>query len=287
MAIPVVMQSKEIKASKDYLNYLAKSTGTQPVKVKGRGKGLLTKKGVEVVVETVRILKKRRSETVIEETGQSKEVAYTIDSEETEDDEEEHQLTRRRQTGVIVGIAVHTESDERTLDHSKKLKGVETMSETAQYLLEIKQAKVSDEPRVDDDDMDNQFDVEPYLKKRRHDDQDPPADADKDTKKRRKDSDATSSKKSKDKEASSKEGKAPSKSSKTDKAMDAEETVQDDAMDVEELIEDDFVDTQEPTQDDAAPKQDRSKWFKQDVVETLETPDPEWCKEPNADDAPE
>nr|GEW90796.1 MAK10-like protein [Tanacetum cinerariifolium] len=40
-----------------------------------------------------------------------------------------------------------------------------------------------------------------------------------------------------------------------------------------------------PTQDDAAPKQDRSKWFKHDV-ERPETPDHEWFKEPNADDAP-
>ncbi|GKD66343.1 hypothetical protein Tco_1308451 [Tanacetum coccineum] len=116
---------------------------------------------------------------------------------------------------------------------------------------------------------------------------DPPADVEKDSKKRkRKDPDASSLKKSKDKEALSKEGKAPSKSFKTNKAMDAEEIVQDDAMESKELIEDDFVDTQEPTQDDAAPKQDWSKWFKQDVVERPETPDLEWCKEPNADDAP-
>ncbi|GJV99074.1 hypothetical protein Tco_1554326 [Tanacetum coccineum] len=119
-------------------------------------------------------------------------------------------------------------------------------------------------------------------------DPDPPVDADKDSKKRkRKDYDASPSKKSKDKEASSKEGKALSKSSKTDKAGDAEGTVQDDTMDAEELIEYDFVDTQEPTQDDAAPKQDRSKWFKHDVVERHKTSVPEWHKEPNADNAPE
>ncbi|GJV05362.1 hypothetical protein Tco_1338931 [Tanacetum coccineum] len=79
MLIPTVMLSGEIKASEDYLNYLDKSTRTQPVKVKGKGKGLLTKKGVEVVVETVRIPKKRHSETVIEETGQLKEAADTVD----------------------------------------------------------------------------------------------------------------------------------------------------------------------------------------------------------------
>ncbi|GJU57567.1 retrovirus-related pol polyprotein from transposon TNT 1-94 [Tanacetum coccineum] len=144
MPILVVILSEEIKTSEDYLNYLAKSMGTQPVKVKGKGKGLLINKGVKFVIETVRIPKKRRSDTVIEETGQSKEVADTIDSEETEDDEEEPQLIRRRQTGVVIGRAVHTKSDEGTLYHSKKLKNVERMSETARYLLDMKQVgKVS------------------------------------------------------------------------------------------------------------------------------------------------
>ncbi|GJU71826.1 hypothetical protein Tco_1263231 [Tanacetum coccineum] len=87
MAIPMVMMSDEFKASADYLNYLAKSVGTQPAK--GQGKGMLTKKGVEVVVENieiVRVLKKKRTETVIEETGQSEEVANTVDLEETDED---------------------------------------------------------------------------------------------------------------------------------------------------------------------------------------------------------
>nr|GEX50327.1 hypothetical protein [Tanacetum cinerariifolium] len=117
---------------------------------------------------------------------------------------------------------------------------------------------------------------------------DPLVDANKDSKKRkRKDFDASPSNKSKDKKASSKKGKVVSKSSKTDKAVDAERTVQDDTIDVGELIKDDFVDTQELTQDDDALKQDRSKWFKQDVAEKPETPNPEWHKEPNTDDAPE
>ncbi|GKB34950.1 hypothetical protein Tco_0879892 [Tanacetum coccineum] len=74
MAIPMVMLSDEIKTSDDYLNYLAKSTGFQPVKTKGRDKGLLTKKRVEVVVKKVSIPKKRRSKIVIEETDQSDEM---------------------------------------------------------------------------------------------------------------------------------------------------------------------------------------------------------------------
>ncbi|GKD31945.1 hypothetical protein Tco_1242723 [Tanacetum coccineum] len=92
-------------------------------------------------METVRIPKKRRSDTFVEETGQSEEVADTVDSEETKDDEEDPQLTRRRQIGVVIGRAVHTESDEGTLDHSKKLKNVEIMFETARYLLDMKQAR--------------------------------------------------------------------------------------------------------------------------------------------------
>ncbi|GJQ97403.1 hypothetical protein Tco_0008542 [Tanacetum coccineum] len=54
--------------------------------VKGRGKGLLSKKGVEVTVERVSIPKKRSSKIVIEEIGQSEEVADAVDSEETEEE---------------------------------------------------------------------------------------------------------------------------------------------------------------------------------------------------------
>ncbi|GJU10384.1 retrovirus-related pol polyprotein from transposon TNT 1-94 [Tanacetum coccineum] len=106
MEIPLEMMSDEIKASADYLNYLAKSKGDQPAKV--RGKGVLTKKAVEVVVEKtkiVRVPKKKRTKIVIEETG------------------------------------VHKESDEGSLDHSKKRKGVETLYDVAQYLLDMKKTR--------------------------------------------------------------------------------------------------------------------------------------------------
>ncbi|GJV51621.1 hypothetical protein Tco_1447362 [Tanacetum coccineum] len=64
MAIPLEMMNDEIKASADYLDYLAKSKGETPVK----GRGLLTKKGVTVAVEkveTVQVPKKKRIETGI------------------------------------------------------------------------------------------------------------------------------------------------------------------------------------------------------------------------------
>ncbi|GJR57965.1 retrovirus-related pol polyprotein from transposon TNT 1-94 [Tanacetum coccineum] len=112
----------EIKASDDYMNYLAKSLGTKPIK--SQGKGLLNTKGVEVAAETIRVPNKRRSKTVIKETSQSEDVADTVDYEETEEDEETP-LIRRRQTGVVISSGVHQETNEEALDHSKKLKGIE------------------------------------------------------------------------------------------------------------------------------------------------------------------
>ncbi|GJU71014.1 hypothetical protein Tco_1262419 [Tanacetum coccineum] len=124
------------------------------------------------------------------------------------------------------------------------------------------------------------------IKSKRHDDQDPSTDADKETKKRkRKDSNASSSKKSKNKEESSKGTKAPFEPSSTQKAMDGDELIQNGVMDDIEMAQDDDIAVDAMPHDDS-PTQDKSKWFKQDVVVGPETPDPEWCKEPNADDAP-
>ncbi|GJZ03927.1 hypothetical protein Tco_0537202 [Tanacetum coccineum] len=137
--------------------------------------------------------------------------------------------------------------------------------------------------------MMNEGEIDPTktLRKRHHDDdQDTHADSDKEKKKRRRKG-TEPSKKDKDTTGSSKEGKALSKSSKSDKTMDAEETVQDVVVDDEELVHDDAMDAENLTHDDAAPNQDRFKWFKQDVVVRPKTPDPNWFKEPNANDAPE
>ncbi|GKE81071.1 hypothetical protein Tco_1551071, partial [Tanacetum coccineum] len=93
--------------------------------------------------------------------------------------------------------------------------------------------------------------------------------------------------KDKDQSGSSKAGKPPSKPSLTDKSVNTEETVHEVAMEADETIkvEDDVVNVEEQPQNDAALKQDNSIWFKQDA--RPETPDPEWHKVPNADDAPE
>ncbi|GJY02692.1 hypothetical protein Tco_0360844 [Tanacetum coccineum] len=98
-----MMLSDEIKASAEYSNYLAKYMGTQPVKGQ-----------------------------VIEEIAQSEEVADTVDSEETYDEEEGR--LNIRQIGIVIGRGVNKESDEETLDDSKKMKGIETLSTTAQFM---------------------------------------------------------------------------------------------------------------------------------------------------------
>ncbi|GJZ39603.1 hypothetical protein Tco_0586166 [Tanacetum coccineum] len=119
MAIPLKMMSDEIKASADYLNYLAKSMGTQPDK------------------------EEAYREIIIEETGQLEEVADTVDSEEIEDEEDR---LIRRQTGVVIGRQVHKDSDEENLDHSKKLKGIKTLPAAAQFMIDMKKSRKIIEP---------------------------------------------------------------------------------------------------------------------------------------------
>ncbi|GKD22101.1 hypothetical protein Tco_1223804 [Tanacetum coccineum] len=91
------IDSRQISAKKKELlpfPRFTKSMGTQLTK--GQGKWLITKKGIEVVVEkkeTIRLPRKKRTKTVIEETGQSEEVA----------DEEERRLNERK-TSLVIDI---------------------------------------------------------------------------------------------------------------------------------------------------------------------------------------
>ncbi|GJV53394.1 hypothetical protein Tco_1449135 [Tanacetum coccineum] len=83
-----------------------------------------------------------------------------------------------------------------------------------------------------------------------------------------------------------KKGTTPSKPSKPNKFVQAEETVkkldQEVAINDEEPVVDEVVNDGEHPHDDDTPSQDRSKWFKQSP--RPETFDPDWHKEPNADD---
>ncbi|GKA14834.1 hypothetical protein Tco_0694480 [Tanacetum coccineum] len=98
MPIPALMLNDNIKAYAEYSEYLAKSKGSAPIKTTGR------------------------------EVAQSKEVAEDVDSKETD----KEPPVKRRPTGVVIGEEVRRESDEERIDHSKKLKGLETLSEAVQ-----------------------------------------------------------------------------------------------------------------------------------------------------------
>ncbi|GJT22228.1 hypothetical protein Tco_0892165, partial [Tanacetum coccineum] len=154
MPIPEVMLNDDIKASTGYLEYLAKSIvhaysmevaksiETIPAKAINGGKGLLTKNGVEFAVKMVSILKRKRSQTVIEEIGQSEEaIDDGVDSKET-DEEEVEPLVRHRFTRVSIGKEVdqRTTDEEERVGHSKKRKGLETLSAAAQLKLDMKKA---------------------------------------------------------------------------------------------------------------------------------------------------
>ncbi|GKE52544.1 hypothetical protein Tco_1487700, partial [Tanacetum coccineum] len=62
--------------------------------------------------------------------------AEDVDSEETD----EESLVRRP-TGIVIGGEGSRESDEEEVDQSKKLKGLETLSEASQFKLNMKKAK--------------------------------------------------------------------------------------------------------------------------------------------------
>nr|GFD54267.1 hypothetical protein [Tanacetum cinerariifolium] len=69
----------------------------------------LTKQGVEIDVEKVSILKKRRSKTVVEQVGQSEEVANKVDSEETKKDDEEEPMVEEDHM-VLSLVVEHTKN---------------------------------------------------------------------------------------------------------------------------------------------------------------------------------
>nr|GEZ18486.1 hypothetical protein [Tanacetum cinerariifolium] len=106
-------------------------------------------------------------------------------------------------------------------------------------------------------------------KTRRHDKQDPPADADKDSKNKKiKDVDASPSKKGKTQSKSSKVAKAPTEPSTTNKVVEDEEVIQDDVEDDDAMVQDDDMATNDMPHDDATHTQDdapEQNWFNEMV----------------------
>ncbi|GJU20415.1 hypothetical protein Tco_1153757 [Tanacetum coccineum] len=109
MAIPVVILNDNINASAKYLKYLKKAIRARTPVVKG-GKGLVSKKGVKIVVEQISIPKTRRSKTITEEVDESEQMDDLGDYEETEE-EEVIPLVIQRSTGVVIGREAHRESE--------------------------------------------------------------------------------------------------------------------------------------------------------------------------------
>ncbi|GJX76602.1 hypothetical protein Tco_0323413 [Tanacetum coccineum] len=137
MPILEVMLTNDLKASTDYLEYLAKSTShahsedvataVTSSRATSRGKGLLTKNKALIAVQKVSIPKRKRTQKVAEEIGQNDVVANEVDSEAT--DEEEVEPT--------IGISIGSISPQE----SKAIK--ESPSEGSGIALEV-----SDEPHL-------------------------------------------------------------------------------------------------------------------------------------------
>ncbi|GKB13943.1 retrovirus-related pol polyprotein from transposon TNT 1-94 [Tanacetum coccineum] len=132
MVIPALMLNSDIKASAEYSEYLKKAVGGSTSVVK-RGKGLISKKGVEIAMEHLRIPKRRQSKTVTKEVYESEQMDDLRDFEETAE-EEVVPLVRKRSIGVVIGEEAHQESkvEEERIDNSEELKGLETLSVAAQ-----------------------------------------------------------------------------------------------------------------------------------------------------------
>ncbi|GJR75832.1 hypothetical protein Tco_0088197 [Tanacetum coccineum] len=134
MPIPEVMLTNDLKASADYLDYLAKSRGhthledvattTTPPKATSRGKGLLTKNEVVIAVYKVSIPKRKRTQRVVEEIGQNDEVANEADSKAT-DEEEVEPLIRHRNIRIRISRNTSQESKavEEEISDEPHLKG--------------------------------------------------------------------------------------------------------------------------------------------------------------------
>nr|GEW63910.1 retrotransposon protein, putative, Ty1-copia subclass [Tanacetum cinerariifolium] len=304
MVIPKEMMSEKIKVFVDYLYYLAKSIGNQPGK--GRGNGLITKKGIEVVVEkkkTIRIPRKKRTKTVIEETGQSKEVAdeeegascgnLSLKSDDEEgfmstDDEESQEKSDDERTmfdntdaddgkKLAEKIQVHVADPEKKKSEkppspSKTLSSAEYDSQLTNDNVVISMNGIL-EDLVETETQTMVENSRSFLAHEKHlelynafinsiDINEANAKGGKDTKKRHHD--------------------------RQDPPTDADkDTKKKKDSDTLSSKKDDVVDTGYPTKADVVPKQDNSKWFKQDAVVRLKTLDPDWFKEPNANDAPE
>ncbi|GJY81455.1 hypothetical protein Tco_0494206 [Tanacetum coccineum] len=152
MSIPDTMMNAEIKESDHYMAYLTLSTNVEenvPKVVKGKGKELLGKKKADASVLKEKkkdvmkkkdarkkkdvVPRKKRSITADDNILPDPDEALKLDSaesEETEDDEVQPLI--RRSTSVVIGREIPKRLAKEALDHSQKLKGIETIQQQFQ-----------------------------------------------------------------------------------------------------------------------------------------------------------
>ncbi|GKD01152.1 hypothetical protein Tco_1171426 [Tanacetum coccineum] len=148
MSIPYSMMNDEIRSFDQYMTYLALSTNTEvnvPKVSKCKGKGLMGKKKPDAYAQHKKkkdvVPTKKRSFTAIDnillDPDKAVKLAESISLTKAKHQEKERCLHETHAIMVIESELnlkakeVPKGSVEEALDHSKKLKGIETLSATA------------------------------------------------------------------------------------------------------------------------------------------------------------
>ncbi|GJT55691.1 hypothetical protein Tco_0990745 [Tanacetum coccineum] len=144
MSIPDLMMNDDIKKSDVYLTCITLYANTELPKVgkskgKGKGKGPAGKKKADPPTPK----EKKKKDAPRKKSSITTNDNILLDPDKALKlgefiNEEDNRLIQRRPTSVVIGGSVHKVSDEDKLDHSQKLKGIETLSKLAQYILDMK-----------------------------------------------------------------------------------------------------------------------------------------------------
>ncbi|GJY32437.1 hypothetical protein Tco_0416906 [Tanacetum coccineum] len=278
MPIPAVMLNDDIKASTEYSGYLKKVEGGSTPLVKG-GKGLLSKKGVKIAVEQLRIPKRRRSKTVTNEVNESEQMDDLDDFEETKEEEVVPLVGKDQLVLLLVtDKLVHKSSNEGVGVSPEVPDESDSSSSSSSSDSEVAIEDISS----DEDEVSEKADNAKTV------------DAEKDTKvqvanKQPQKPEATlisSSHTLSSTEFTNQFINEPAEVNLSEILKDPVESKVQLMVDVparmhEEPAVDEVINVDDHSQDDSAPCQDRSRWFKKSP--RPDSPDPEWIKDPNAD----
>nr|GEV46554.1 hypothetical protein [Tanacetum cinerariifolium] len=148
MSILDSMMNDAIRSFAYYVAYMALSTNTEvPKASKNKGKGAVGKKKPDTNVQKEKKKAAMKKKNVAPKRKRSRltsddnilldpdEAVTDAEFEETKD--EKIQLLIRRPTGVFNGREIPKEPTEEALDHSQKLKGIDTLSSAAQLVSDL------------------------------------------------------------------------------------------------------------------------------------------------------